>query len=118
METKTDNQFFFGMRLCFLGGTKNINIKSQRLLKFIEFIKLCQEVKAIMKKWKNSFEMIIIKISLTTNFIAAFHGLYLLAAHSHSFPFFLFSFQVEHVEKGLRIMSNKMCYPIGKKDTA
>ena len=56
--------------------------------------------------------MIIIIVSLTTNFIAAFHGLYLLAAYSHSFQFFLFSFRVEQVEKGLWIMSNKMCYPI------
>ena len=54
------------------------------------------------KKWKkNSFEMIIIIIiSLTTNFIAAFHGLYLLAAHSHSFQFLL-PFVVEHMKKGL-----------------
>ena len=48
-------------------------------------------------------------ISLTTNFIAAFHGLYLLAAHSHSPQLFLFSFWTEHVEKSLKTMSNKRC---------
>ena len=58
--------------------------------------------------------MIIIIISVTTNFIAAFHGLYLLAAHSHSFQLFLFSFWVEHMENGLQTMSKKMCYPKGK----
>ena len=62
--------------------------------------------------------MIIIIISLTTNFIAVLHGLYLLAAQSHSFQFFLFSFRVEHVEKSLWTMSNRMCYPLGKKDIA
>lgn len=40
-------------------------------------------------------------ISLTTNFIAAFHGLYLLTAHSHSFQLFLFSFW-DYVEKSLK----------------
>ena len=71
------------------------------------------EVNPIMKKWKHSFETIIIIISLTTNFIVAFHGLYLLAAHS--FQSFLLSFRVEHVENRLQTMLNKMCYPIGKK---
>ena len=93
-----------------------MDITSQRFLKFIVCIKLCKEVKAINKKWKNLFEMVIIIISVTTNFIAAFHdGLYLLAAHFHSFQFFLLSFWVEHVENSLGTMSNKMCYPIGKK---
>ena len=61
-----------------------------------------------MKNWKHSFEMRIIIISLATNFIVAFHGLYLLAAHS--FQFFLLLFRVEHVENSLHTMSNKMCY--------
>ena len=52
---------------------------------------------------------------MTNNFIAAFPGLYLLAAHSHFFQLLLFSFWVEHVENGLRTMSNKTCYHIGKK---
>ena len=60
-------------------------------------------------------ENTIIKISLTTKFSAAFHGLYLLAAYSHSFQFFLFSFRVEHVENSLGTMSNKMRYPLGKQ---
>ena len=64
---------------------------------------------------ENSLEVIIIIISLTTNFIAAFHGLYLLAAHSHSFQFFLSSLRVEHVEKSLQTMWNKMCYPFGER---
>ena len=56
---------------------------------------------------KNSFKMnIIIIIPVTTNFSAAFHGLYLLAAQSHSLQF-LFSFWVEHIDKRLRRMSNK-----------
>ena len=49
---------------------------------------------------KNSFEMIIIIISQTTNFIAAFHGLYLPAAHSHSFQLFIL-FDVNHIMQGL-----------------
>jgi len=60
-----------------------------------------------LKKWKNSFEMII--ISLATNFIAAFQGVYLLPAPAHSLQLFLFSFWVEHVEKSLKTMSNKRC---------
>ena len=44
----------------------------------------------IKKKMEKFFEMIIIIMSLTNNFIAAFHGLYLLAAHSDSFQLFLF----------------------------
>ena len=107
-------KIFFCMRLRFLGGRNKMDITSQRFLKFIVCIKLFKEVKAINKK--KLFEMIIIIISLTTNFIAEFHdGLYLLAAHSHSFQFFLLSFRVEHVENSLGTMSNKMCYPIGKK---
>ena len=55
--------------------------------------------------------MITIMISLTTNFVTAFHGLYLLAARPHVFQFFSFPLWVEHVENGLRTMSNKMCHP-------
>ena len=65
---------------------------------------------------KHSFKIIIIIISLTTKFIAVFHGLYLLAAQSHSFQIFLSLFWVEYVENGLQTMSNKMYYPLGKKD--
>ena len=51
-----------------------------------------------------SSEMVIIITSKTTTFTAAFHGLYLLAAHSHSLqliPLFL------HEGNGLGTMSNK-----------
>ena len=62
--------------------------------------------------------MIIIIISQTTNFIPAFYGLSLLAAHSHSFQLIFFLFWVEQVEKGLWKMSKKMCYPRGEKAIA
>ena len=45
------------------------------------------------------------------SFIAAFHEMYLLAAHFHSFQFLLSSFWVKHMENGLRTMSNNMYYP-------
>ena len=62
----------------------------------------------LYKMVKSSFQtIIIIQINLT-NLIAAFHGMYLLAAQSHSFQF-LFSFWVEHGKKGLRIMLNIRC---------
>jgi len=50
----------------------------------------------LKKMEKNSFEMVIIIISQRTNFIAAFHGLYLPAAHSHSFQLFIL-FDVYHI---------------------
>lgn len=53
--------------------------------------------------------MKVIIIPLTTNFIVAFHGLYLPAAHSYSLRF-LFSFWVKHMERGLWTMSNKRSY--------
>ena len=62
-----------------------------------------------------SSEMIIIITSKITNFTAAFHGLYLLAAHSLSLQFLFFSFWVEHVENVLGTTQNKLCYPGGKK---
>ena len=46
--------------------------------------------------------MIIIIISLSNNFVATFHGLYL--------PFW-----VEHAENVLGTIQNKLCYPRGKK---
>lgn len=54
----------------------------------------------LKKMEKDSFEMIIIIISQRTNFIAAFHGLYLPAAHSHSFQLFIL-FDVNHIMQGL-----------------
>ena len=57
-----------------------------------------------LKKRTNSYEMIIIITCLTTNVIAAFNALYLLAARSHYFQLFLFSFWAEQVERGLRTM--------------
>ena len=52
--------------------------------------------------------MIIIVISMTTNFIAAFQGLFLQAAHSHSFQLLsVLLFWVENVKNGLRTMPNK-----------
>ena len=66
------------------------------------------------KQWKkNSFKAILIIILPTTNFSATFHRLYLPVVKSHSFQFRfpLFLFCVEHVEKGLRTMSNKDVNP-------
>ena len=65
-----------------------------------------------LKRWKKSFEMII--ISLANNFIAVFQGVYLLAAPAHSLQLLLFSFWVEHVAKSLKTMSNKRCWPKAK----
>ena len=54
--------------------------------------------------------MKVIIIPLTNKkFVVAFHGLYLPAAHSYSFRL-LFSFWVEHMERGLWTMSNKRSY--------
>ena len=65
----------------------------------IGFTKLCLEVKSIkkMEKFisKDNHKGII--ISLTTNFIAAFHRLYLLVAHAHSLQLILFSFWEENI---------------------
>ena len=57
----------------------------------------------------------IITIPVTSNFIPAVHTLYLPAAQSHSFQS-LFSFSIEDVKNGLRIMSNKRCNPRVKMD--
>ena len=73
-------KIFFCMRLCFLGGQHEPYIPNNHRV-----YQALLRSQATIQKWKNSFEMIIIIISLTTNFIAAFHGLYLLAAHSRSF---------------------------------
>ena len=67
-----------------------------------------KKTNAINKKMeKHAFETMIIITSLTTKFIAAFHGPYLLAAQSYSFQLFLFSFRADQVEKSLKTMSNK-----------
>ena len=72
-----------------------MDITSQRFLKLSD----CLEVKTIKKMekfiWHDNHKGII--ISLTTNFIAAFHRLYLLVAHVHSPQLILFSFWVENV---------------------
>ena len=82
-----------------------MNIINQR---FIDLLGLSSSAQMTTSNYeKNSSEMIIIIIiSLTTNFIAGFHGLYLPAVKSHSFPF-LFSFWVEHMKNGLTTMSNE-----------
>ena len=87
----------------------------QKMIKSLGLSSSAKKSNAQKKNGKNSFEMMNIVISLTTNFIAAFHGLYLLAVHYHSFQSFFFWFWVEQVENGLRTMSNKMCYPTEKK---
>ena len=87
---------------CLLGTTNKMDITSQRFLKLIGFIKLCLEVKAIKKKekfiWNDNHKGII--ISLTTNFIAAFHGT-VPDGCSWSFPSTnpLFILRAKHLEK-------------------
>ena len=93
-----ETSFFFRMRLSLLARTYKEDIVD-RSLNFFESIKLYSEAKATKKK---PFKMIII-IPMTSNFIAAVHGLHLSGAQSHS-SLFLFSFWMEHVEKGLRTM--------------
>ena len=81
-----------------------VGIINQR---FINLLGLSSSAQMITSNYeKNSFEMIIIIISLTNNFIAEFHGLYLPAVKSYSCQF-PFSFWVERMTKGLPTMSNK-----------
>ena len=94
----------FCMGLCLLGSTNIMDITNfSNLLGSSSSFKKSKTLSK--RKWKNLFEMII-NCSLTTNCIAAVHGLYLLAAHSHSFQS-LFSFWMEHVRNGLPTMANK-----------
>ena len=90
-----------------------MDIINQRVLNFIGLSGSAET----QNNGKNSFQTILIIIQLTTNFMATFHGLYLLDVKSHSFRFLfpLFPLWVEHVEKGLRTISNKRRKPIGKK---
>ena len=117
-QLKYTNNLFVSMILCLLASTNKIDITSQRSLKFIGFLtSFTKKTKQLRKnREKHSFEIIIIVISLSTNFIASFHGLHLLAAHSYSFQRFLFPFCVQHVEKSLKQCQTRGVNPLLKED--
>ena len=93
-QLKHEKQFLlFCMRQCILGSTNKMDKP-----KFSQFH--CEYQALLRSQNLKKMEIIIIIISQTTNFIAAFHGLYLPAAHSHSFQLFIL-FDVNHIMQGL-----------------
>lgn len=101
--------------ICLPSGTFKKELTNQSFLNVTGFIKFFLEDKAIQSNGKNSFEMMIIIISLkTNNLIATFNGPYLLAAQTNSFQFIL-SYWMENLENGLRTILNKRDSHIGKK---
>ena len=87
--TKTYIQLFLCMRLSLLASTNRTVIRAQDFSNSLGLSSSDKNTKPLKKMEKHSFKIIIIIISLTTKFIATFHGLYLLAAYFHSFQLFL-----------------------------